>query len=622
MKPLYQNNSTFCRGLLCMALSFLTTLQVVAQKKPVTPTVSQAHSHNDYLQKFPFWQAYQAGFGSVEADIFLQGKQLMVAHTAKEMEPNRTLQALYLEPLLSSVRRNKGQVYADGSRHLQLLIDLKTEAASTLKALLEELGHYPELTACKTLHLVITGNRPPVASYNQYPSWLLFDGDLAATYTPEALSRIALFSDNFARYSQWNGKGRLPESEKARLNEAIAKAHNQHKKIRFWNAPDIINSWYSYLDMGVDFINTDHIEPLSHFIETLPNRYYVADATYVAYKPAYRNDGQDKPVKNLIILIGDGTGLAQWYAGYTANNQSLNVFNMTQIGLSKTSSYDNYITDSAPGATAISSGYKGNNRSVGVDHTGAVRPSLTEIIAKQGMKTGIITSGDMRDATPAAFYAHRAERSDFPGMLKDLLNAPVDILAGAGDIYKDVSATALKQKFAVSTSLAATNWEQPKPLIIADSIAALRASKGRNNWSSEVFEKSLQRLSKNRKGFLLMLEGAQIDHGGHANVLPDVVTELKDFDQVVGAAMRFADSNGETLVIVTGDHETGGLTLTAGDYTRNFISGQFSTGDHTAIPVPVFAYGPQSQLFRGVYENTAIFHKILKALKIDTTRGF
>ncbi|RYY55068.1 MAG: alkaline phosphatase, partial [Chitinophagaceae bacterium] len=112
------------------------------------------------------------------------------------------------------------------------------------------------------------------------------------------------------------------------------------------------------------------------------------------------------------------------------------------------------------------------------------------------------------------------------------------------------------------------------------------------------------------------LEGAQVDHGGHANKLPWAVTELLDFDQVVGKAMQFADSNGETLVIVTADHETGGLTLTGGDYQKGRIMGQFSTGDHTALPVPVFAYGPGSQYFSGVYENTEIFTRILKVLQL------
>lgn len=111
-----------------------------------------------------------------------------------------------------------------------------------------------------------------------------------------------------------------------------------------------------------------------------------------------------------------------------------------------------------------------------------------------------------------------------------------------------------------------------------------------------------------------MIEGAQADHGGHSNSLPYVVTEVLDFDQTVGKALEFADKNGETLVIVTADHETGGLTLLDGDYTKGYVSGQFSTNDHTAIPVPVFAYGPQSAIFRGVYENTELFNSIMTAL--------
>ena len=113
-----------------------------------------------------------------------------------------------------------------------------------------------------------------------------------------------------------------------------------------------------------------------------------------------------------------------------------------------------------------------------------------------------------------------------------------------------------------------------------------------------------------------MTEGAQVDYGGHANSIPYVATEVMDFDQVVGKALQFADQNGETLVIVIADHETGGLSLLDGDYSKGYVSGEFSSNDHTAIPVPVFAYGPQSFRFRGVFENTALFDKILKAYGI------
>ena len=153
--------------------------------------------------------------------------------------------------------------------------------------------------------------------------------------------------------------------------------------------------------------------------------------------------------------------------------------------------------------------------------------------------------------------------------------------------------------------------------MVADNKAGLTILKGRGNWSVEAFKKAVALLSKNNNGFFLMQEGSQIDDGGHGNKLPIVATEVMDLDQVVGKAMEFADSNGETLVIVIADHETGGLTLTSGDIKKRYVSGHFSTNDHTALPVPVFAYGPGSQLFTGVYENTEVFQKILTAMNIS-----
>jgi len=114
-----------------------------------------------------------------------------------------------------------------------------------------------------------------------------------------------------------------------------------------------------------------------------------------------------------------------------------------------------------------------------------------------------------------------------------------------------------------------------------------------------------------------MTEGAQIDYGGHANNMSYVASEVMDFDKVIGKALAFADADGQTLVIVTADHETGGLSLLDGDYAEGYVSGRFATNDHTATPVPVFAYGPQSFRFRGVYENTELFFKIMKVLNIS-----
>lgn len=589
-----------------------------AGAQTTTYTAANAHSHNDYEQAIPFKAAWQNGFGSIEADVFLENDQLIVAHERKQVARGWTLDSLYLQPLQQCIDANKGYVYADSSRKLQLLIDIKTESTPALHKLVSILSRYPQLTANKTLQIVITGNRPPASGFAAWPVWMKFDGNLQVKYTTDELERIGLFSDNFARYSSWNGLGRLPQKEWDRIDGMVKQAHSAGKKIRFWNAPDILNSWNAFIKLGVDYINTDHIEPISTFLNQLRDRTYYNPQIHTLYAPQWRNDGANKPVKNVILLIGDGTGLAQWYAGYTANKGALNVFNMRHTGLSKTSSFDNYITDSAPGATAFSSGKKTNNRAVGVDNTGRRLELLPMIIRRKGMKTGIITSGDLRDATPAAFYAHRTERSDFTGMLKDIIEEPVDLIAGACDLSKqDSMANAIKNRFNYYTTIDSIRIKGNKPVFIADARASLSIAAGRGDWALQAFDATAKMLSANGKGFLLVLEGAQIDHGGHANKLPYAVSELLDFDKVIGAAMQFADSNGETLVIVTGDHETGGLTLTAGDYSQGYIAGQFSTGDHTAVPVPVFAYGPQSQLFNGIYENTDIFYRILKSLGIQ-----
>jgi alkaline phosphatase len=256
---------------------------------------------------------------------------------------------------------------------------------------------------------------------------------------------------------------------------------------------------------------------------------------------------------------------------------------------------------------------------VGVDHTGKALPMLTDIFHKRKMKNGIITSGDITDATPADFYAHQSERSSSDPILNDLLKAPIDLIMGKGtDKMQDSTTKKLATAFRMVNSINEVTNIPGKPWLVTETKAGLPVLKGRGDWLPQAFSKAVSVLSTNKNGFFMMCEGAQIDHGGHANQLPWLVSEVLDFDQTVAKAMAFADSNGETLVIVTADHETGGLSLTSGVYKTGFISGQFSTNDHTAIPVPVFAYGPGAQLFGGVYENTEIFYKILKAMGTST----
>jgi len=612
--------------------SFLCSLvfvNVLAQ--PSQYTTSNAHSHNDYENVAPFELAYSKGFGSIEADIFLQDDNLFVGHTWQEIKNKRTLEDYYLKPLLLHVEKNKGHVYADNTKELQLMIDVKTDSIATLNKLVEVLKNYPELISNKQIKFVISGNRPAASLFKTYPSFIWFDGELSKTYSADALERIAMLSDDLQQYTLWNGKGGIPVRDQPKLDSAIQKAHALHKKVRFWDVPDFINAWYVFMHLGVDYINTDYIEFLSSFLNHLPKTSFTSNENYTAYQPTYKTDGADKPVKNVILLIGDGTGLAQLYAGYTANKGDLNIFKILNIGLSKTSSHDNYVTDSAPGSTSISSGVKTNNRFIGVDHTGAALPLLPVFLEKKKIKTGLITCGDITDATPADFYAHQMERDDAIKILHDLKTAPIDILMGSGNESLDnvdllnekgkehINETVVNQlqpPFTVVNSVDSVKEDENKKWVVIEKKAGLSMLNGRGNWLVKAFDKTTAILSKNKAGFFLMAEGAQVDYGGHANSLPYVTTEVMDFDKVVGKALQFADKDGETLVIVTADHETGGLSLLGGDYTKGNVFGQFSTNDHTAIPVPVFAYGPQSQLFRGVYENTALFSKVLQAFGI------
>jgi alkaline phosphatase len=234
--------------------------------QPVHYTVSNAHSHNDYEQKRPFWLAYNHGFGSIEADIFLLDDSLFIAHDTIELKKRRTLEAFYIEPLANVVAKNGGYPYADSTKPLQLLIDIKTDSIHTLGKLISVLQKYPTLINNQTIKFVITGNRPDESLFTSYPSFIYFDGELFKNYSEEALTRISLLSDDFQTYIHWNGTRTLTPNQMRVLITAVNKAHKLNKPVRFWDSPDFINAWKQFMHLGVDYINTDHIAKLSFFL--------------------------------------------------------------------------------------------------------------------------------------------------------------------------------------------------------------------------------------------------------------------------------------------------------------------------------------------------------------------
>lgn len=591
-------------------LCFAAGLPVSGQQ--LNGTLPQAHSHNDYLQAAPFTLAHQQKFGSIEADVFLRNDSLFVAHTLKEIDSEQTFEKLYLNPLLKILAKKEGKIYPD--KKLQLLVDLKTSSEPTLKALVKLLEPYQkEFGENGSIQIVISGNTPAPENFNQYPAFIFFDGRPGIPYTPQQLQRIGLISQDFAAYSKWNGKGIPVEADRKKLVAAISQAHENKKPFRFWASPDNINAWKVLMNLGADYINTDKVTELGTFLTGRKNAEFEAQGFHEPYKPTYRNNDSKGTVKNIILLIGDGMGLAQIYAGLTGNAGKLNLAQFLNIGFSKTSSSDNYITDSAAGATALSTGKKTRNRAIGVDSNLVASRSIIKDFQASGKKTALISSGDITDATPASFYAHRPERSMQDSIAKDYLSGKVDILIGGG--FAHFQRTGSVEKLKSAGINVSDKWQDlnaiKAPFVLLDEQNAKSIQNGRGNFLTESFQKSIQTFKNHKPGFFMMAEGAQIDYGGHANIVSYAVSEMLDFDRLVGEALRFADSNGETLVIVTADHETGGLTLLDGNLKTGYVDGHFSTDDHTGIMVPVFAYGPHSLDFRGIYENTEIYKKLI-----------
>ena len=327
-----------------------------------------------------------------------------------------------------------------------------------------------------------------------------------------------------------------------------------------------------------------------------------------------------KKVKNIILLIGDGMGLSQVSASQFYNKKTSNFERFPVIGLTKTSSTSDLITDSAAAATAFASGIKTYNGALGVNTDTLAVKTIVEEISKIGISTGIISTSSIVHATPAAFYTHTKKRSMYEDIASQLVSSDIDFFAGGGINYfndrKDKRNLILeleKKGFSINTESLPKNT---KPVLNKKQGYLLAPNgmpkmlDGRGEFLTNATKLAIESLSSNEEGFFLMIEGAQIDWGGHDNDADYLISELIDFDNTIGVALDFAKLNGETLVIVTADHETGGFTLAQDNGDYNKIKPVFSTDGHSATMVPVFAKGPNAEDFGGIYEDTAIYNKM------------
>lgn len=631
---------------LLLALA-LTCCGAAAAQPPVL-----IHSHNDYAQRVPFYQAYAQQVSSIEADVFLHDGQLLVGHDVEDLRADMTFEALYVEPIVTLFARNGGRAFRDSDQTLQLMVELKSETDPTLRAVAALLGRWPEVFDPEVnpaaVRVAVTGRVPAPEAFDRYPRFLGFDGVWDADYTPEQLARIALISTNFRDFSQWNGKGTIIPAEKERLEQVIDRAHEQGKPVRFWNAPEGTTVYYTFYDMGIDYINTDKPEVCAAFFADFGNKNFRIGERRTAssgvtgtkrldrttrdfrgfqndklqlsegidtYRPTHRNDGGKGSIRNVIFLIGDGMGLSQITAAAYANC-GLTLMNFNYIGLQRNNALGAFTTDSAAGGSALATGERHANRHISMTEEGEAVPSLSDWFRGKGLPVGVVTLGNAVDATPTAFYGHSVERDNADELTRCLLDAPVDLLCGSGirqftergdgiDLIGELS-----KNYRFVRSIDEINAAEGRVVCIDERMDEA-AEESNLGLLAEATRAAIDKLQeRGDKGFFLMVEGAKIDYAGHSRCLPGSVIEMLSFDLAVAEALKFADENGQTLVVVTADHETGGLVLLDGDEQSGRIMGVYTTDDHTPAMLPVFAYGPGADRFCGTYLNTEIARRI------------
>jgi alkaline phosphatase len=328
--------------------------------------------------------------------------------------------------------------------------------------------------------------------------------------------------------------------------------------------------------------------------------------------------------RNIILLIADGMGYAYIQAAMMYSDQPLYMEQFPVTGITKTASLDDEITDSGAAATALATGFKTNNRMIGMLPDGTPVKNLVEIAAEKGIKTGVVSNSAITHATPAAFLAHNNSRYNREEIAYEIATkAPVSLFMGGGldhFIKRKDSLNLLdsltSRGFVLDTVFNAHAWEcHPRQAIFMAKRHMAPAHKGRGDQLVKAVEHAINCLNNAEDGFFLMMEGALIDFAGHDGDSAYLLSEMYDFDQAVGIALNFAKTNGETLVIVTSDHETGGLTLINPGKRDGRAYFHFSSDDHSADLVPVFAFGPGADTFNGMYENTEIMTKIKQLMR-------
>jgi len=323
--------------------------------------------------------------------------------------------------------------------------------------------------------------------------------------------------------------------------------------------------------------------------------------------------------RNIVLMIGDGMGVSHVTAAKVSAG-SLEMERLPVAGFLTTFPHGTLVTDSAASGTAFATGRKTYNGAISISSAGDTLRTVLEVAEERGMSTGLVATCSITHATPAVFAAHVDDRSKDCEIASQMASSGVDVLFGGGRSFflpTGVSGArddgedlveALGERMPVALSAG-----EFRRLGDVEAAAALLASEHlppvaeRDPPLTELTDKALEILSRDRDGFFLMVEGSQIDWAGHENDHDWLVAEVLDFDRAVGVVMDFAERDGRTLVVVTSDHETGGYAVLDGSLKLRRVSRtNFGTDGHTASMVPLLAYGPGSEALGGIHDNTDV----------------
>lgn len=346
------------------------------------------------------------------------------------------------------------------------------------------------------------------------------------------------------------------------------------------------------------------------------------------------NRSDEPAVKNLIYMIGDGMGLGHVsYLMLEEGYQETAFDRMENVALCSTYSANNRVTDSAAGGTALATGHKTNNSMLGTTPEGECVESMLAKAVAQNRPAGFVVTCEVQHATPAAFYAHVTHRSDYATISQQLTSSGLDLAFGGGrsemNTPDSLGVTPLQKMreagYGVAEQLSEVTAESTLPLVGLFAEGHMPSKlEGRDDYLPQAVEKALGLLNREAEargtGFVMMIEGSQIDFESHARRTEGILAETRDFELAVAAAQRFVDSHPGTLLVVTADHETSGLTLPSGnsDFTasESGVLPSCSSGSHTATLVPIYLYGAGADSVRGVLDNTELSNKLMEILQL------